>query len=87
MQRHMQRVQKDLEALKKRLTEQEYVMRRSERIAILEKEVAWYKEESLIQSKIINDLKEENARRRNEAEEANMQIAEMEVVLTKFQRK
>jgi|LauGreDrversion4_2_1035121.scaffolds.fasta_scaffold44139_1 hypothetical protein len=62
-------------------------MRRSERIAILEKEVAWYKEESLIQSKIINDLKEENARRRNEAEEANMQIAEMEVVLTKFQRK
>jgi len=47
-------------------------MRRSERIAILEKEVAWYREESLIQSKIINDLKEETARRRNEAEEANM---------------
>jgi len=45
--KHMGRVQKDLESLKKRLNEQDYLMRRSEKIAALEKEVAWYREESL----------------------------------------
>ncbi len=55
----MQRVQKDLEALKKKLTEQDYVMRRSERIAALEKELEWYRDESLTQAKMITSMKEE----------------------------
>lgn len=45
--KHMQRVQKDMEVLKKRLSEQAYLMQRSEKIAALEIELAWYKEEGL----------------------------------------
>jgi hypothetical protein len=61
----MMRVQKDLEQLKKRLNEQDYLMRRSERIAALETEVQWYREESLVQSKTIAYLKEENNKYRD----------------------
>jgi hypothetical protein len=43
----MQRVQKDMEVLKKRLSEQDYLMQRSEKIAALESELSWYKEETL----------------------------------------
>ena len=39
---HMHHVQKDLEAFKKKMTEQEYLMKRSDRIAALEKELEWY---------------------------------------------
>lgn len=45
----MERVQKDLKQLKKKLTEQDYVMRRSDKIAALEKEVEWYKQECVMQ--------------------------------------
>jgi hypothetical protein len=40
-------------------------MRRSERIAALETEVQWYREESLVQSKTIAYLKEENNKYRD----------------------
>jgi Skp family chaperone for outer membrane proteins len=56
-QRHMNRVQKDLEQLKKKLTEQEYLMRRTDKIAALEKEVGWYRDESLAQQKQMQLLK------------------------------
>jgi hypothetical protein len=66
----MQRVQKDLEQLKKRLNEQDYLMRRSDRIAALESEVQWYREESLVQSKTIAHMKEEANKCRMQADEA-----------------
>lgn len=83
IQRHMHRVQKDLESLKKRLTEQEYLMRRSDKIAALEKEVAWYRDESLQQQKKMQMMKEEAQRMRVQTEDAQMQVAEMELLLAK----
>ena len=87
IQKHMMRVQKDLEQLKKRLNEQDYLMRRSDRIAALETEVSWYREESLVQSKAIAYLKEENSKSRAQAEDAQMQAAELQAVVAKYQRK
>ena len=87
IQKHMIRVQKDLEQLKKRLNEQDYLMRRSDRIAALETEVSWYREESLVQSKTIAYLKEQNNKSRAQAEDAQMQAAELQAVVAKYQRK
>lgn len=45
-------------------------MRRSDRIAALETEVQWYREESLVQSKTIAHMKEEAKKCRMQAEDA-----------------
>lgn len=80
----MQRVQKDLEQLKKKLTEQDYVMRRSDKIAALEKEVEWYKQECVMQRSQIEQLTDENERVRKVAEERALEIRELEFVLSKY---
>ena len=80
----MQRVQKDLEQLKKKLTEQDYVMRRSDKIAALEKEVEWYKQECVMQREQIEQLREDNERVRKVAEERVLEIRELEFVLSKY---
>jgi hypothetical protein len=79
----MQRVQKDLESLKKKLSEQEYLMRRSEKIAALEKELEWYKEECIVQQKKIALMKEEYGRMKQTAELSRMQMIELEQALAK----
>ena len=79
----MQRVQKDLEQLKKRLNEQEYLMRRSDRIASLETEVAWYREESLIQAKLIAAMKDQMKNMHSKVESAEFKAAEIQAVLDK----
>jgi hypothetical protein len=53
-----------LEQLKKRLNEQEYLMRRSDRIAALETEVKWYREESVQQAKVLDRMKEQGKQMR-----------------------
>jgi hypothetical protein len=80
----MQRVQKDLEQLKKKLTEQDYVMRRSDKIAALEKEVEWYKQECVMQRQQVEALTEENEKVRKLAEERALEIRELEYVLSKY---
>lgn len=80
----MERVQKDLKQLKKKLTEQDYVMRRSDKIAALEKEVEWYKQECVMQRSQIETLTDENDRVRKVAEERALEIRELEFVLSKY---
>ena len=53
-----------MEQLKKRLNEQEYLMRRSDRIAALETEVKWYREESVQQAKVLDRMKEQGKQMR-----------------------
>lgn len=62
-------------------------MRRSERIAALEEELGWYREESITQSKMLKQYREETNRMRIQVEDAHMEIAEMENILAKQQRK
>lgn len=59
-------------------------MRRSDKISALEKEVEWYKEESLYQKKQVTDMKVECDRVRRESQDAHMQIKELEEVLSKY---
>ena len=80
-------MQRDREILKKKLTEQEYLMRRSERIAALEKELAWYREESLAQSKVIAAMREEMESLKQGADDAKTRVLEMDAVLAKYKRK
>ena len=62
-------------------------MRRSDKIAALEKEVTWYRDESLGQQKKMQIMKEEVQRMRIATEDAQMQVAEMELILAKQKRK
>ena len=77
-------IPRQLEKLKKKVTEQDYIMRRSDKISALEKEVEWYKEESLYQKKQVTDMKVECDRVRRESQDAHMQIRELEEVLSKY---
>ncbi len=58
-------------------------MRRSDKIAALEKELGWYKEEALVQSKRIAEMKEELKVVRRREEVARMEVSEMEAIIKK----
>ena len=62
-------------------------MRRSDRIAALETEVKWYREESLQQAKVIERMKEQGKQMREGKVEAEMRAAEIQAVLDKTQQK
>ena len=59
-------------------------MRRTDKIASLEKEVEWYKEECVMQKQQIDQLTEENIKVRKLAEERALEIRELEFVLSKY---
>lgn len=59
-------------------------MRRTDKIASLEKEVEWYKEECVMQKQQIDQLTEENIKVRKIAEERALEIRELEFVLSKY---
>jgi hypothetical protein len=59
-------------------------MRRSDKIAALEKEVAWYKEECVMQKNQIAQLAEDHGRVRGQAEDSLLQVRELEHVLSKY---
>ena len=62
-------------------------MRRSDRIAALETEVKWYREESIQQAKVIDRMKEQGKLMREGKLEADMRAAEIQAVLDKTQQK
>ena len=62
-------------------------MRRSDRIASLETEVAWYREESLSQSKLIAAMKDQMKTMRIRMNEAEQQAGELNAILDKTQQK
>lgn len=47
----MLKIQKELEYLKRKVTEQEFMLRRDERISALEKQLEWFRSEALTLSK------------------------------------
>lgn len=57
---HMQKVQKELEILKKKTDEAGFIIKKDERVRKLESQISWFREEALHLANQIQDLKKEN---------------------------
>lgn len=62
---HMLKIAKEMEHLKKKCNEQEFLLRRDERVNSLEKQLEWFRAESLNLSKSAEQLKIEAERYKN----------------------
>lgn len=56
----MYKVQSQLEEMKKRTNECEFIIKKDERVRKLEAQIAWFREEALFLSSNIQELKKEN---------------------------
>lgn len=48
---HMQQVQKELEAMKKKMNECEFIIKKDERVRKLQAQISWFRDEALFLSK------------------------------------
>eukprot|EP00347_Sterkiella_histriomuscorum_P001031 403373603 len=86
---HMLKIQKELVAMKKKCSEQEFALRRDEKIMSLERQLEWFRSEALNLSKLYkhHTREAESLRQKNETLEEEKQFLMMQITKQKRQSK
>ncbi|CDW80248.1 UNKNOWN [Stylonychia lemnae] len=86
---HMLKISKELEALKRKCNEQEFQLRKDERIQSLEKQLEWFRSEALSLSKLNKQCtrEAESLRQKNEGLEEEKQFLMIQITKQKRQSK